>query len=427
MNSHERAAQLASFAIDFALSPDERRELDGHLGSCSSCRALVGGLRSDASSLKAIARHPAPLRLREAIANAGTSGVFGRSRAPALRLTWAVLLLGLLLAMLGVSLVLIGSQLPRTDRVAPLGLFQSATIRTEASVTASGQPLGGHPGGYGISGAAFGEGSVWVTSPTGVDRIDPSTNAAVATIKVGTNPERFAFGAGSVWVSVTGDGQVVRIDPGSNRVTARIPVGGQPAGITFADGSIWVAVRQDATLVRIDPTTDRVVATVPLPMAPFNVDATPGAIWLTADRGSGESLHSALLRVDPAHTADGATVVAASVASGGAAELVATTESVWFVVPSGVFRLDVATERITARIAVHQGTSGLAAGGGSIWAFSSAGFVGRIDPTTNTVADEVAVAVASDGAVWEVSGTYGAGAAWFRDVDAGRVIRVEGQ
>ena len=63
------------------------------------------------------------------------------------------------------------------------------------------------------------------------------------------HPTRIAFGAGAVWVTITGDGQVARIDPRSNVVTARIPVGRQPVGITFAEGSAWVAVRQDQQLV----------------------------------------------------------------------------------------------------------------------------------------------------------------------------------
>ncbi|HJW20969.1 MAG TPA: hypothetical protein VJ506_00920 [Candidatus Limnocylindrales bacterium] len=428
MNAHDRAAQLASFAIDFPLSAGERLELDRHLGSCTACRALDAGFRSDVASLRAIAGRAAPAHLRVAIADRGMSDGFGRSWAPVLQLAWTILVVGLLVAALGVSLALVGGRLSRPNNVLPAGLRLGATIVAGAGVTPGAQPPGPHPGGggQGITGAAFGEGSVWVTSATGVIRIDPSTNAIIATVDLGPHPTRIAFGAGAVWVTITGGGQVARIDPGSNVVTARIPVGTQPVGITFAEGSAWVAVRQDQQLVRIDPATNRVSATVALALAPLNVEATPGVIWVTSDRGSGFSAESALLRIDPSHPENGATIVPGSSSAGPSGELVADGDSVWFLVPSNLNRLDVATNRVTARIAVHNGTSGLAAGGGSIWAFSSQGFVERIDPTTNAVADEMTIALPQDGAAWEVSGAYGAGAVWVRSYDAGSVIRIDG-
>jgi YVTN family beta-propeller protein len=111
------------------------------------------------------------------------------------------------------------------------------------------------PGGPGPVELAVGAGSVWVANrtlgrngffPSGkrgtVSRIDPETNAVVATIRVGHEPSGIAVGDGAIWVVNRTDFTVSRIDPGTNRVIATIPIGNRPTGIAAGGGSVFVAV-----------------------------------------------------------------------------------------------------------------------------------------------------------------------------------------
>jgi YVTN family beta-propeller protein len=75
-----------------------------------------------------------------------------------------------------------------------------------------------------------------------VSRIDPSTNAVVATIPVGADPFGIAAGEGSVWVANRRGFTISRIDPDTNRVVASIPVGNRPQGVVAGGGTIWVSV-----------------------------------------------------------------------------------------------------------------------------------------------------------------------------------------
>ena len=55
-------------------------------------------------------------------------------------------------------------------------------------------------------GLATGAGSVWVTNycDGSLSRVDPATNAVVATTEIGHQPKWLAVGDGRVWVGVSG-------------------------------------------------------------------------------------------------------------------------------------------------------------------------------------------------------------------------------
>ncbi len=56
-----------------------------------------------------------------------------------------------------------------------------------------------------------GLGSVWVTTSTGLVRIDQATNKVVG--KLGIDKGDLAVGAGSVWVAQYGTGRLLRVAP----------------------------------------------------------------------------------------------------------------------------------------------------------------------------------------------------------------------
>jgi YVTN family beta-propeller protein len=147
----------------------------------------------------------------------------------------------------------------------------------------------------GTNGIAVGEGAVWVSESVfsqladgHVVRVDPRTAQAILKIPVGRGPADIGIGFDSVWVSNVWDGTVSRIDPSTDHVVATIEVGGRSesylaGGIAPAAGSMWVAVPTQREVVRIDPATNQVEERILLPTLgiPFRLIAAFGSIWVT--------------------------------------------------------------------------------------------------------------------------------------------------
>jgi YVTN family beta-propeller protein len=151
------------------------------------------------------------------------------------------------------------------------------------------------------SGIALGEGGLWAIGSADIVRLDPATNEIVARIPIAQNatgaapnPTAVAVGEDAVWVASRVStftsstlhkpsvrrGIVSRIDPRTNAVVATIPVGADPFGIAVGDGSVWVANRRGFTVSRIDPQTNKVVASIPVGNRPQGIAAGNGAVWV---------------------------------------------------------------------------------------------------------------------------------------------------
>lgn len=147
----------------------------------------------------------------------------------------------------------------------------------------------------GPQGMTYAAGSIWTTDPQDsgnglVQRVDPSTNAVLATISFATS-EADACGnmvgdAGAVWFASSCDNPYVgRIDPQTNQIAATIYMGvGQATqDIALGFGSVWVTTLN--YLSRIDPATNKIVARTVV--APASAIATgAGSVWV----GSGMTL-----------------------------------------------------------------------------------------------------------------------------------------
>jgi virginiamycin B lyase len=134
--------------------------------------------------------------------------------------------------------------------------------------------------------AAFGFGSVWITStqPAGlVQRIDPTRDTVVATIPVGPTPRFLTVGEGRIWTLNQGDGSVSAIDPDRNTVMATIPVGAEGPGgdIAAGAGAVWVRATK-VLLAVIDPRRLRVVSTYGPPAGSGAVRVSRDRVWITA-------------------------------------------------------------------------------------------------------------------------------------------------
>jgi hypothetical protein len=116
--------------------------------------------------------------------------------------------------------------------------------------------------------------SVWVLNrrnghPDDVVRVDPATDAVLATTQVGGVVSYLAVGeGGGVWLyrtAMTLDRpELVRVDPSTNRVAATIALPPRPPGIPTgasallaAGGSVWLA-DQHNRLFQVDPASRRV-------------------------------------------------------------------------------------------------------------------------------------------------------------------------
>jgi DNA-binding SARP family transcriptional activator len=129
---------------------------------------------------------------------------------------------------------------------------------------------------------AIGLGSVWVGDATGIERLDASSGAAQASIKLPFEATGIAVGAGSVWATDGGTDLVWRIDPKLNAVGGTLQVGENPAGVAVGAGSVWVACA-DGTVSRIDPRDNRVVGAIEVGGTPQDIAVGFGRVWVSVD------------------------------------------------------------------------------------------------------------------------------------------------
>ncbi|MDQ4128506.1 MAG: hypothetical protein M3151_11255, partial [Actinomycetota bacterium] len=206
---------------------------------------------------------------------------------------------------------------------------------------------------------AVGAGSAWVSSTSGeagvVLRVDPETNRVVDRIPVGS-PTGAAFGQGSVWVTSSGRGTLSRVDPRTGEVAARIEVGRGATDVAVDEGSgaVWVASgsffvgdgSEHNKLTRVDAATDRVVAEIPIAArepegGAYRVAVGEGAVWAQGVGGG-------LFKVDPATNE----VVAERDLGDYSSDLEVYRGAVWSVnqvtVGTRLYRVDPRTTRVVA-------------------------------------------------------------------------------
>lgn len=194
-------------------------------------------------------------------------------------------------------------------------------------------------------GVAIGDGSTWVglqgQGPGGTDsvmRIDLATNEVVATIPVTSVPwrKRIAVTDNAVWVA--SDGLIERIDPATNAVVASVEIPNRDISALAADATaLWAVTLGDAggILVRIDPATNDIVSEIQLgpQIAGYEdeVQIGDGAIWILGVRWiehEDTEYGSDLIRVDPATNA-----IAARIPVGGF-QMVVAADAVWVRFPA---------------------------------------------------------------------------------------------
>src|SRR5437588_9917330 len=223
---------------------------------------------------------------------------------------------------------------------------------------------------------------VWATVPSrqALLRIDPETNAVLATIHLGGRPGAIALAPGALWVRVAFNtySAAVRIDPSTDHIVASVPLGAIYGGIATTPGAVWVTGHDRGIVQRIDPRTNTVAATMRGTVEGGGIRSYLGAVWVYADGGS-------RVKVEP-HTK---TVITAS-AGVGHSNVTAGDGSLWLASNDDVLRIDPASATVRRRIRVTGcypapvGCS-LVYGDGFVWMERSGAppdDIYRIDPRT---------------------------------------------
>jgi len=135
------------------------------------------------------------------------------------------------------------------------------------------------------SAVTVGLGSAWVASigqqTDTITRLDASTLAVQAQIRLTFQPVALAAGLGSIWLASPSG--LWRIDPANNHlIPAPDPVP-LPVSLAVAGKHLWV-IEQDQHAVSIDR-AGRVRTQLALPFAPGAFALTPGHIWVTDNCG----------------------------------------------------------------------------------------------------------------------------------------------
>ena len=244
-----------------------------------------------------------------------------------------------------------------------------------------------------------------------------------ARVRVDSAPDWMAPTPGVLWVTTYRPGALHRIDTRSNRVTASVIVGQDPGlGLALVGDMVWVPACGDGMLVAVDAHTLRVRRRLPLRLNPQHegfMAAAAGSLWVPVRLGPDDSLSRGLARVDAATGRLVATIALLS----GSTTVASGFGSVW-VAESGVdsvARVDPQTNRVVARVKVGGAPKFLAVGFGSLWVQNRAdGSISRVDPRTNRE-----VARIRTGAPTRAGDlAAGGGAVWY-SVDGAPVIRID--
>ena len=153
-------------------------------------------------------------------------------------------------------------------------------LRSGAVTTTFPQTIAGSEGGV-----AVGAGSFWMLADTtsSLVRIDPATNAVVATIKVAPGSFAVAFDGDSAWVTSNEQSSLTRVDAKTNTVTATIAIGPKPRFLAIGAGSVWTLNQGDGSISRVDQKTNKLIASIDagLPGGGGEIAVGGGSVWVT--------------------------------------------------------------------------------------------------------------------------------------------------
>jgi class 3 adenylate cyclase/DNA-binding beta-propeller fold protein YncE len=260
--------------------------------------------------------------------------------------------------------------------------------------------------------------------PNSVGAVDPSSGRLVADVPVGTAPAAISYARGALWVANSGDGTVSRVDPKTleaRTVAVGRPSQAHPTAVAAGPGAVWIAQKQERLVERLDPRYLGQIIGSPtkLRSPPGAIALGDGVLWVASApvlpiAGFNEPT---VIRID----ADGNVISRPILVDPGADTLAYGEGTLWVGGSGGVAPVDPRTAEPGSTVDLPGGVSGLAIGGGALWAaLAPAGLGGNVSGS-NAVArlqldgsgvtatvplDAKPTAIAySSGSVWVASST----------------------
>jgi virginiamycin B lyase len=259
--------------------------------------------------------------------------------------------------------------------------------------------------------------AVWVgsTGPFAVNKIDPKTNARVATVKLGGEPcAGLATGFSSLWVPLCGKPpRLAKVDLKSSELSRIFEVGPAAAegGVATSPDSVWLLIDKNGSLARIDPETGMVRQTIRVPAGSYNPFYANDQIWVTRADGS---------EVTSVDAATGA-LLSTTRTGPGPRFLTAGAGAVWTLNQGdgSLTRIDTRTKQATTTVLGIPGKGGdISFGGGMIW------ITVRKVPLSMIDGASAALLCRWVGPGGDSLG-IGHGAIWLTDYHAGTISRIE--
>jgi virginiamycin B lyase len=240
----------------------------------------------------------------------------------------------------------------------------------------------------------------------GVQRsIEDLPKAATFTVK--GQPDWMAVTEDSVWVSSADVNRVTRLDARTNAVGTVVEVNNPCSGLVADAGGLWVPSCGDHSLVRVDAETGALQATIPVGPADSEggITAGAGSIWLVTADGE-------LTRIDAATNRVTATI---AIPAGSFNPLYASG-SVWVSsnTTNALVRVDPSTNKVVSSTPIGPKPRFLAAGAGSIWVLNQGdGSVSRVDAAAGKLLATIPAGIPGHGG--EIA--FGAGSVWATVID----------
>jgi DNA-binding beta-propeller fold protein YncE len=208
---------------------------------------------------------------------------------------------------------------------------------------------------------------------------DPQTIKEISiTAKIKRGGDFMAFGFDSLWI-MSGL-RLARISPADNSFIDIDLDGtiGRYRGIQVGEGAIWVPDVGADVIYRVDPQTNSVALKIPAEMlaSEGSIGVGAGSVWVVTDQED----HGVLTRFD---AADGEVKAHIALPADGAGVEVAFG-FVWVTAPlkDELYRIDPQTNSVTQEIALANQPRFLATDKDSVWVLNQGGIVQRIDGQT---------------------------------------------
>jgi DNA-binding beta-propeller fold protein YncE len=239
----------------------------------------------------------------------------------------------------------------------------------------------------------------------------PIASRATATLHIRGFADFLVLDDDHAWV--TNEGRVERLASGDSIPVATVLIAAPCGAMAIDFGALWVVNCRTKALVRVDLSTARVVAEIPTgvadPTGELSVATGASSVWLLTDAGG------VLSRIDPATNRVSARIAVLphsyAAVFGYGSVWISTTGRAGAHEAGSVQRIEPATNRVAATIRVGPTPRFLAAGEGGVWTLNQGdGTVSRIDPATNTLVATIATAVPGSGG--DIAA--GAGRVWVR-------------